>query len=94
MRARYTAYTRHDQDFLLRSWHPDTRPAVVADAGVQWLGLEVRAACDGRALDRTGTVTFVARYRVGSRTAAMAEESRFVRVGTRWMYLEGKTAPA
>lgn len=89
MRSRYTAYVLGRDDYLLATWHPDTRPAqVYAEPGVKWLGLEVR---DHRSLDeRHAEVEFVARYRVGGRAVRLHERSRFTREADgRWYYVGG-----
>lgn len=44
MRARYSAYALRRVDFLLASWHPDTRPQAAdlhhsLDPQLRWLGL-------------------------------------------------------
>ncbi|KAF1013175.1 MAG: hypothetical protein GAK31_03324 [Stenotrophomonas maltophilia] len=92
MRSRYSAYVQRRADYLLASWHPDTRPAELSldDAPGQrthWLGLTVHAHRS------TGTdsaeVRFTARYRIGGGSAVhMAEHSRFLRHDGRWYYLD------
>ncbi|WP_447732046.1 YchJ family protein [Rhodanobacter soli] len=93
MRSRYSAYVLKREDYLLASWHADTRPASLRLAAQQppptWLGLEVRRqqAID----DHHATVEFVARYRLGGgRAQRQHETSRFVRVDDRWYYLDGE----
>ncbi len=90
MRSRYTAFVCGDRDHLLATWHPSSRPASLdLDAGVRWLGLEVR---DHRETgpDRA-EVEFVARSRpAGSGPAQrLHERSRFVREGGCWYYVDG-----
>lgn len=90
MRARYSAYATGDEAFLRRSWDPSTCPdSVVIDRSMRWLGLDVRETTAGRALDRDGTVTFAARYDRQGRTGWLVERSRFIRLGTRWVYHDG-----
>ena len=89
MRSRYSAYVLKLEDYLLATWHPDTRPAeldLAADDS-KWLGLEVkkRAAQDAS----HATVEFVARYRIAGRGYRLHEISRFVREDGRWFYLDG-----
>ena len=92
MRSRYTAFVGEHTDYLLATWHPSTRPAVLSfDAGAQWLGLEVRAHRSTGA--DHAEVEFVARYRVGGRAVRLHERSRFVREGGRWFYVDGDTPP-
>jgi len=89
MRSRYSAFVLGLSNYLLATWHPDTRPAALEiDAGVRWLGLEVRRhRPDG---DRA-TVEFVARSKSAGRATRLHETSRFVRAGGRWYYVDGET---
>ena len=90
MRSRYTAFTLGAVDYLLASWHPETRPGALDRdelAQRRWLGLKVRAVHGGGAEDEQGQVEFVARWKVGGRAQRLHEISRFVRVDGRWVYL-------
>ncbi|WP_232838829.1 YchJ family protein [Streptomyces geranii] len=90
MRSRYSAFVRRDEPYLLRTWHPRTRPAEVAfDPGLRWTGLEILATDGGTAFHSTGTVTFRASYRGG----ALSELSRFERVDGAWVYVDGDIDP-
>lgn len=87
MRSRYSAFVLGLTDHLLATWHPSTRPAsLTLDAGVTWLGLEVRrhAADSDHA-----SVEFVARSKLGGRATRLHETSRFVREAGRWYYVDG-----
>lgn len=92
MRSRYSAYVLKDADYLLASWHPDTRPAQLSlheapGQRTQWLGLSVDL--HRMTGEDTAEVRFVARYRVGGGSAVrMSEHSRFVREAGRWYYLD------
>lgn len=83
MRSRYSAYAVGDAAYLLRTWHPSTRPREV-DTSTRWLRLEVVAARGGL-LDAEGAVHFRAHH-VGG---VLEERSRFVRDAGRWSYLDG-----
>ncbi|QNM98013.1 YchJ family protein [Chitinimonas koreensis] len=91
MRSRYAAYVLKKADYLLYSWHPDTRPAELDLDGdaAKWVGLAIVATEAGGPDDDEGTVEFVARYKIGGRAAKLAEKSRFVRFKGRWVYLDG-----
>lgn len=90
MRARYCAYVLHDGDFLLRSWHPDTRPKTLGFSDEQtWHGLTVVATGGGGGLEREGTVEFRARFQRGGEYFELHELSSFVRDGGQWRYLDG-----
>ncbi|MFN3985352.1 MAG: YchJ family protein [Rhodocyclaceae bacterium] len=91
MRSRYTAFTETREDYLLASWHPDTRPAsldLAADAGQKWLGLSVisHTPID----EHHAEVEFVARYKIGGRACRLHERSRFERLDGRWYYRDGE----
>lgn len=87
MRSRYTAFVRDLRPYLLATWHPRTRPADIAppEAGLKWLGLTVQD--HQRMGDDGGTVSFVARYKLGGRAGRMTECSRFVREAGVWLYV-------
>lgn len=86
MRSRYCAFVRLDAGYLLRTWHPRTRPTRLdLDPGMRWTGLEILGTTDGSAFHGTGTVTFRASYRGGS----LLERSRFERVDGAWVYVDG-----
>ncbi|MGV9565395.1 YchJ family protein [Streptomyces sp. NPDC003480] len=86
MRSRYSAFVQGDTGYLLRTWHPRTRPERLdPDPGMRWRGLEVLETTGGSAFHSTGTVTFRASYRGG----ALHERSRFERVDGSWVYVDG-----
>jgi SEC-C motif-containing protein len=87
MRSRYSAFVKGDAPYLLRTWHPRTRPdRLDLDPGMRWTGLEILETTDGSAFHSTGTVTFRASFRGGS----LHERSRFERVDGVWAYLDGE----
>lgn len=90
MRSRYTAYVLHRQDYLLKSWHPDTQPAGLAlNKNQRWLGLKILACTGGSPDDREGIVEFVARFKLEGRGHRLHEISRFLRSEAGWQYLDG-----
>ncbi|MFF3847588.1 YchJ family protein [Streptomyces sp. NPDC002328] len=87
MRSRYSAFVKGDAAYLLRTWHPRTRPGRLdLDPGTRWTGLEILATADGSAFHSTGVVEFRATYRGG----ALHERSRFERVDGAWVYVDGE----
>ena len=94
MRSRYSAYVLKLEDYLLATWHPDTRPASLdlAADNTKWIGLEVRKLTL-ESVDRA-TVEFVARYKFGGRAHRLHEISRFVREDGRWFYVDGESIGA
>ena len=90
MRSRFSAYAVHDEPYLLRTWHPATRPAAIRfDPAVRWLGLQVLDSTDGGPLGGEGIVEFRARYTDGSMPGELHERSRFVRHHNEWTYVDG-----
>ena len=87
MRSRYSAYVLGLVDYLLLTWHPATAPGELELPPVKWLGLEVRHA---QATGDAALVEFVARWREGGRGVRLHENSRFVREGGRWLYIDGQ----
>ena len=92
MRSRYSAYVLRLEDYMLASWHPDTRPSVLglADDKTQWLGLTIRGVKAGRPGDDSGEISFTAQFRVGRERHRLDEDSRFIRQGGRWVYLDDR----
>lgn len=90
MRSRYSAYALGLDDYLVRTWHPRTRPAdLPTNTGIRWVGLEIGAVVDGGEDDETGTVAFTARFRNLDGEHALRETSRFERRASRWVYVDG-----
>ncbi|MFD5401182.1 YchJ family protein [Streptomyces griseorubiginosus] len=86
MRSRYSAFVKLERDYLLRTWHPRTRPgSLELDPGMRWTGLEILGTTDGSAFHTTATVTFRASFRGGS----LHERSRFERTEGAWVYVDG-----
>jgi len=99
MRSRYTAYAlAHKKpaltDYLLQTWHPDTRPEhlnLTGENASRWLGLQIKR-CQNIDTENA-TVEFVARYKFadnpGGKAERLHETSRFKRVDNRWYYVDG-----
>jgi SEC-C motif-containing protein len=91
MRSRYSAFAVGDAAYLLRSWHPGTRPAALdLDDDVRWLHLAVTAVERGGPFDDEGVVAFEAVARADGRRHVQGERSRFAREGGRWVYVDGE----
>jgi SEC-C motif-containing protein len=69
LRARYTAFTRGDVDFILSSHHSRTRDEVKRDEieewakDSEWQGLKIVEIQQGGSQDQAGTLIFAAQYR-------------------------------
>lgn len=83
MRSRYSAFALGELDYLVRTWHPRTRPADLELPDRQWRGLRIIDTVAGGPQDETGVVEFVASYAGGEQH----ERSTFTRCGGRWLYL-------
>ncbi|SEF92764.1 SEC-C motif-containing protein [Thermomonospora echinospora] len=93
MRSRFSAFAVQDAGYLIRSWHPATRPARVDfDPGLRWERLEVLNSSDGGPLSTKGTVEFRAHYTQDGRRGELHEVSRFVRHQGAWVYLGGEVS--
>jgi SEC-C motif-containing protein len=92
MRSRYTAYVVRDASYLRATWHPDTRPTELhldEQPLPRWTGLKILHTSAGKGSDTTGTVEFVARYKINGRAHRLHEVSRFRRQEGRWFYVDG-----
>ncbi|MEU8637597.1 YchJ family metal-binding protein [Amycolatopsis sp. NPDC048633] len=91
MRSRFSAFAVGDTAYLLRTWHPDTRPRRLAlDAGQEWTRLEILGRTGGGLLHTEGTVKFRAHYRHHGRDGFLEENSRFRRADGAWVYLDAE----
>jgi SEC-C motif-containing protein len=89
MRSRYSAFAVGDAAYLLRTWHPRTRPVELElDAELRWIRLDVERTERGGLFDTDGVVEFTAYGRENGERMQQHETSRFVRVETRWVYLD------
>ncbi|WP_129656803.1 YchJ family protein [Rothia halotolerans] len=96
MRSRFCAFAVHDAAYLLRTWHPSTRPEELElDGTILWQRLEILGT-QGGPFDDAARVRFAAHYR--SRPGIPPEErvrgvqredSRFLREDGRWLYVDG-----
>lgn len=88
MRSRFSAFALGDTAYLLRTWHPSTRPrGLDLTGGPRYTRLEVLATDRGSLFDTEGTVLFRAHYRDGGRPGVLEEHSRFVRESGQWVYV-------
>jgi SEC-C motif-containing protein len=94
MRSRYCAFVLGNSNYLLQTWHADTRPAqLVLSPDVSWFGLEIVAIEAGEAQDSEGRVEFMAKFNGHDRLQYLHERSRFVREDGRWFYVDGESVP-
>ncbi|PKO25202.1 MAG: hypothetical protein CVU35_05350 [Betaproteobacteria bacterium HGW-Betaproteobacteria-8] len=89
MRSRYSAYVLRLEEYLLRTWHPDTRPDPLGlenDTQTKWLGLSVKRHELGG--PDCAIVEFIARYKVGGKAEKLHETSRFLKIDNEWFYVD------
>ncbi len=96
MRSRFSAFAIGDRSYLLRSWHPSTRPETLElDPAIVWRRLQIVDTVAGGAGDDTGVVGFRASFRGPDGGAVLHERSRFARdpgpgrAAGEWRYLDG-----
>ncbi|MFC1750029.1 YchJ family protein [Pseudomonadota bacterium] len=88
MRSRYSAYVKRETDYILETWHEDTRPKTMElEADVQWLGVKVGDASED---GDEGFVEYIARFKHGGKGQRLHERSRFVRETGQWLYVDGQ----
>jgi len=90
MRSRYSAYLLDDHNYLMRSWHSDSRPEQLGGTALHWIALEIVRTERGDESDSEGLVEFVARYANGNKGKRLHEISRFVRENGLWVYVDGE----
>jgi SEC-C motif-containing protein len=90
MRSRYSAFALRDDAYLVRTWHPSTRPpGLDLPAGRRWTRLRVLGTDRGGPDDADGEVEFRAHFRDRGEPGVLTERSRFTRVDGEWRYLDG-----
>ena len=88
MRSRYTAFARRDTDYLIRTWHPTTRPArLELGRSRRYTRLQILGKVRGGLFDDQGEVHFRAHYLDDGQLGAQEENSRFVRESGAWLYV-------
>lgn len=90
MRSRYSAFAVGAVDYLLTTWHPDTRPRTLQLDDVAWRRLDIVRTAAGGPFDDEGVVEFVAHHRSLAGSGTLHEVSAFVREGGRWYYVDGE----
>lgn len=89
MRSRYSASVLGLRDYLLRTWHPSTRPPGLDLAEApEWTSLQILSTT---AREDNGQVHFRAIYRAANGWGYLEEVSDFVREAGEWFYLAGRT---
>ncbi len=98
LRARYTAFTRGDIDFILETHHSRTRHEVKREEieewskGSEWLGLKIVQQEMGKKEDNQGTIVFGALYRdrKEGKDHEHWEKSFFEKESGNWRFLDAQ----
>ncbi len=90
MRSRYTAHMLKNAGYLLKTWHPSTRPDETTIHFNDWYQLRIIETLAGGLEDDSGIVEFRALYRHGTMRGVLHERSRFCRKDGLWYYLDGE----
>lgn len=87
MRSRYCAFAVGDAGYLMRTWHPVTRPQHLSlDRRTHWERLVVLRS-EGGVFDDEGMVEFEAHWTSGGEPGVLREHSAFAREGGDWVYV-------
>jgi SEC-C motif-containing protein len=90
MQSRFSAFAVGEVGYLLRTWHPSTRPRRLdLDDNTTWTRLDIVETERGGLLDSTGAVEFRAHYRVAGQRGILHERSSFSREAGQWLYVDG-----
>ena len=93
MRSRYSAYALQNDRYLLKTWHPSTRPSYKPsdDDGTTWTNLEILRTEKGLKNDTDGIVEFIAQCDVKGTASHIHETSNFLYEDGRWYYVDAQT---
>jgi SEC-C motif-containing protein len=97
MRSRYVAFAVRNVRYLLRTWHPSTRPVSIAASSLPELyGLQIVRTEAGSETDDEGVVEFRAQRALKRKIKSIHEVSRFVKENGKWLYVGDalESAPA
>jgi len=91
MRSRYSAFALGLEQYLLTSWHPDTRPQSLSfDDSADWKRLEIIRAEDN---GESGEVHFKAWFKEEDQWQLLEETSLFFNIDGHWYYHSGDYRP-
>ncbi|MCJ8276536.1 MAG: hypothetical protein MJK18_06825 [Bdellovibrionales bacterium] len=97
MRARYTAYSQVNMDFIEKTHDPKTVKNTDMQANrewaeqTQWKKLEIVSTEKGLSNDDWGKVEFRAQYSDGNHDSTHHEISEFTKRSGRWNFTKGKS---
>ena len=92
MRARYSAYVQKEIDFVMETHDPKTRKEASRESSTEWannakwFGLKILKTGGGGEADKTGTVLFIAEYKLKGKKYRHHEEGEFVKKWGTWYF--------
>ncbi len=97
MRSRYTAFTRADINYLVKTQsksaglrkEKERKKLKRWAQSVEWLYLSITKVVDGGENDETGKVIFRAFYIQNGKYENIYEESLFEKINGKWLYIDG-----
>jgi SEC-C motif-containing protein len=90
MRSRYTGYVAREVSYLLKTWHPSTRPSDIDTATIpDWHGLQIIRTEKGKETDKEGVVEFIATALSRRKILSLHEAGRFIKEDGQWFYVDG-----
>ena len=93
MRSRYSAFVAHNDAYLLRTWHPSTRPRhLEIDPGMQWTRLEILDTEEGSPFHSSGH-GHLPRPLPAPRKARRAARAQPLRAARRRLDVRGRRIP-
>ncbi|MFI3257748.1 MAG: YchJ family protein [Spirochaetales bacterium] len=101
MRARYSAYVKHEIDFIISTCVSDDNAKTSVDKEQTrkwseestWLGLKIIKTEKGGENDKEGSVEFTATYSQKGLKDVHKEKAFFVKQGDDWLYRSGNVTP-
>ena len=89
MRSRFVAFGLGDFDYIERTQIEPLPPHIRERQAPEWERLEIISQHEGGPDNETGTVEFVAHYKLPQGPRLHRELSRFIRVDGVWRYQDG-----
>jgi SEC-C motif domain protein len=96
LRARYTAFTRGEVDFIVETHHSKTRSEVKREEiedwskNSEWHGLKIVQSEAGKAGDSSGTIVFCAEFTTQGKRNEHWEQALFEKEGKEWRFLDAR----
>lgn len=97
MRARFTAYTQVNMDFIKKTHDPSTIKKTNMDENklwaekTEWLNLEIVTTEQGSQDDNWGKVEFKANFKADGEKGTHHEVSEFNKKNNQWYFTKGKS---